>query len=97
MTMRHQDDDSDGHVDGNVLAGPMSELFTVDVTGAICNCRNCEMTGPVAVLKVYAQAPGMVARCPNCDSVMLRLVRSPDGAWLDLTGTSVLHIPLPAD
>jgi Family of unknown function (DUF6510) len=46
---------------------------------------------------VYAQAPGLVARCPGCDHVILRLVRTPDAAWLDLKGAVSLHIPLPPD
>lgn len=28
---------------------------------------------------------------------MLRLVRSPDSAWLDLRGATYLRVPLPAD
>jgi hypothetical protein len=36
-----------------------------------------------------------VARCPGCDEVVLRLVRGPDAAWLDLRGVQHLRIPLP--
>jgi hypothetical protein len=36
-----------------------------------------------------------VARCPACEQVVLRLVRSPDAAWLDLTGALSLRIPMP--
>jgi hypothetical protein len=94
MTMSQQDDQN-GHVDGNALAGPLSELFAVDLTTATSNCAHCGCTGPVAAMPVYDRAPGMVARCPDCDNVMMRLVRSPDSAWLDLSGTSALRIPLP--
>jgi hypothetical protein len=83
--------------DGNALAGPLREIFAVDVTAAISRCSGCGQTGPVAVLRVYAQAPGLVARCPGCDGVVLRLVRTPDAAWLDLRGTVHLAIPLPTD
>jgi hypothetical protein len=48
----------------------------------------------VATLRVFARAPGLVARCPGCEAVMLRLVRGPDRAWLDLRGTVSLQIPL---
>ena len=37
---------------------------------------------------------GLVARCPDCEQVVLRLVRGPDAAWLDLRGTVSLRIPL---
>ncbi|MGW1682102.1 DUF6510 family protein [Saccharopolyspora sp. NPDC002376] len=82
------------HVDGNALAGPLAEVFAVDVTAAIERCMHCGRTGPVATLRVYQRAPGLVARCPGCDGVVLRLVRGPDRAWLDLKGTMSLQIPL---
>jgi Family of unknown function (DUF6510) len=82
------------YVDGNTLAGPFSEVFAVDVTAAVERCMGCGRTGPVAALRVYQNAPGLVARCPGCDEVVLRLVRGPDTAWLDLKGTMRLQIPL---
>jgi hypothetical protein len=82
--------------DGNALAGPLREIFAVDVTVAIGRCVNCGRTGPVAELRVYRHAPGLVARCPGCDAVVLRLVRTPDAAFLDLTGALNLRIPLEA-
>jgi hypothetical protein len=81
--------------DGNTLAGPLSEIFTVDLTGAVVRCVGCGLTGPLATVRVYSHAPGLVARCPGCDQVILRLVRTPDSAWLDLRGTVSLRIPLP--
>ena len=83
------------YLDGNALAGPLSELFSVDLTLASGRCGNCGLTSPVAGLRLYVRAPGLVARCPACDSVMLRLVRGPATAWLDLCGTAYLQIPLP--
>jgi hypothetical protein len=80
--------------DGNALAGPLREVFAMDVTAAGCRCVGCGTTGPVAALRVYRHAPGLVARCPGCDQVVLRLVRTPDAAWLDLRGTFSLQIPL---
>ena len=83
--------------DGNALAGPLQEIFAVDLTAATGRCVGCGNTGPIAALRVYARAPGIVARCPECDHVVLRLVRGPDAAWLDLRGTVTLRIPLPPD
>jgi hypothetical protein len=87
---------SHSYEDGNCLAGPLAELFTVDVTAAVFRCAGCARTDAVATLHVYHHAPGLVARCPGCQHVVLRLVRSPDAAWLDLTGTTALRIRLPA-
>lgn len=85
---------TDRYEDGNALAGPLSEIFTVDLTVAIQVCVGCGRRGPVAALRVYRHAPGLVARCPGCDAVVLRLVRGPTSAWLDLTGSVTLRIPL---
>jgi hypothetical protein len=86
---------SEGYVDGNMLAGPLREIFATDITVATGRCAGCGLVGEIATLRVYAHAPGLVARCPACDSVVLRLVRGPDRAWLDLRGTVSLEIPLP--
>ncbi|MFC8849832.1 MULTISPECIES: DUF6510 family protein [unclassified Micromonospora] len=85
------------YLDGNMLDGPLREVFAVDVSGATGRCASCGMTGPMAGLRVYSHAPGLVARCPACAEVMLRLVRGPDRAWLDLRGTALLQVPLPPD
>ncbi len=83
-------------LDGNSLAGTLRELFAVDTTTAMTRCSGCGQASAVGALTVYAHAPGVVARCPSCDDVILRVVRGPDRAWLDLRGTVSLEVPLPA-
>jgi hypothetical protein len=83
-----------GPLDGNTLAGPLSEVFAGDVTTATVQCAGCGQVGVIARLRVYAHAPGLIARCPQCDEVTLRLVRSPDRVWLDLRGSVYLEVPL---
>ncbi|MEU4645296.1 DUF6510 family protein [Micromonospora sp. NPDC047465] len=85
------------YLDGNMLDGPLRELFAVDLSAASGRCAHCGTLGPLAGLHVYSHAPGLVARCPNCAEVMLRLVRSPDRAWLDLRGATFLQVPMPLD
>ncbi|MET8765332.1 DUF6510 family protein [Lentzea sp. NPDC004782] len=87
---------SDDHVDGNALAGDLREIFAVDLTVATGQCAGCGHKGSVATLRVYRNAPGIVARCPHCEEVVLRVVRAPGRAWLDLRGTISLEIPLPS-
>jgi hypothetical protein len=82
------------YTDGNALAGPLRELFALDLTTATGRCAGCGAENPVATLRVYGPAPGLVARCPSCAEVVLRLVRGPDAAWLDLRGTVHLRIPM---
>jgi len=84
-----------GYLDGNVLAGALREVFAVDVTTAVGECVSCGTSGAIAQARVYADAPGMVARCPACGAVVLRLVRGPDRAWLDLRGLTCLQLAVP--
>jgi hypothetical protein len=83
------------HLDGNVLAGTLGELFTVDVTTAVGQCASCGTSGAIAQARVYPDAPGIVARCPACSEVILRLVRGPGRAWLDLRGLTCLQLTTP--
>jgi hypothetical protein len=85
------------YLDGNMLDGPLRELFAVDLSTAMGRCENCGMTGSMASLHVYSHAPGLVARCPSCESVMVRLVRGPDRAWLDMRGVTYLQVPMPME
>jgi hypothetical protein len=82
-------------LDGNVLAGALSELFTIDITSATGQCVSCGTSGAIGQARVYAGAPGLAARCPACGQVVLRLVRSPGRAWLDLRGITCLEVALP--
>jgi Zn finger protein HypA/HybF involved in hydrogenase expression len=80
-------------LDGNAIAGPLAELFAFNVTMAVSTCARCRDTRPIAELRAYMRAPGMVLRCPSCGGVQLRLVQSTERAWLDLRGIQVLEIP----
>jgi len=82
-------------LDGNAMAGDLRELFAVDVTTAVATCAGCGEPSVVGRLRVWGPAPGLVARCPSCDDVVLRLVRGPERAWLDLRGAVSLEIPMP--
>jgi hypothetical protein len=81
--------------DGNALAGPLQDLLCVEVSTAIGRCTGCGREGPMAEVRVFDHAPGVVARCPTCDQVLLRLVRGPGRAWLDLRGLTYLQLPAP--
>jgi hypothetical protein len=87
---------TDTWVDGNELAGPLREVFALDMTVARGQCAGCGRLQVMAEVRVYARAPGFVARCPGCESVLLKVVRGPDRVWLDLTGLRVLELAVPA-
>jgi Family of unknown function (DUF6510) len=61
-------------LDGNAIAGALYEVYGADMTMAIGRCTVCGTIGPMAELRVYVKAPGMVARCHACDSVVFVLV-----------------------
>ena len=81
--------------DGNTLGGTMRELFAADIAVARGQCAHCGQEGAMTDSVVYDHAPGLVGRCPNCESVLFRVVRGPDRAWLDVRGIVCLEFALP--
>ena len=81
-------------LDGNAMAGDLLEVFAVDATSARFTCAGCGHADAVATLRLWGPAPGRVGRCPHCEDVVLRVVRTPDRVFLDLRGTVRLEIPL---
>jgi Family of unknown function (DUF6510) len=73
-------------LDGNAIGGVLGEIFGREMTVAVGVCGSCGATGPVAELHVYMRAPGIVVRCPSCESVLLKIVQSERRTWLDLSG-----------
>lgn len=82
-------------VDGNELAGPLREVFAIEMTTARGICVGCGQMRTVAEARVYTQAPGLVARCPGCENVLLRVVSGAGRVWLDMRGLTCLEMTLP--
>jgi hypothetical protein len=61
-------------LDGNALAGALHEVFETEMTTVTGVCGSCRIPSLIAELRVYARAPGAVARCPHCDNVVLVVV-----------------------
>jgi hypothetical protein len=87
--------DSDTFLDGNAAAGPLREVFAVDLTTATGRCSNCGRTSVLAEARLYARAPGLVMRCTGCEEVLLRLVPGPGRSWLDMRGLTYLELITP--
>jgi hypothetical protein len=79
-------------VDGNAAAGLLSEVFVPDMTAARTKCAGCGVTRMMGELMVYAHGMGMVARCPDCDGVVMRMSRTPTHVWLDASGATSIAI-----
>ena len=84
------------HVDGNAAGGAFAEVLGFDVTTTTLPCAGCGYVGAFAEGHVYDRAPGIVVRCPGCEDVLARLVRTPSDVWLDLRGAQSWRIPIRA-
>ena len=84
-------------LDGNAAAGFLSEIFLRDVTAANGTCMDCGSTDRIGSLHLYAHGMGAVLRCPGCECVVLRVVRTPTHLWLDASGSRSIAIPIKAD
>ena len=81
------------HLDGNVLAGPLSEIFRDDMTTATGECASCHDRSVLAVAIVYDIGPGWTVRCHACEHEIMTLVRTPNGFRIDLRGLASLEVP----
>src|SRR5947209_19503321 len=81
-------------LDGNALAGKLQTIFGVEMTDTNIICAQCGGTSMMGELRAFIQSPGIVLRCPACESVMLRLVQTPRSTLLDARGVMYLKIPL---
>ena len=81
-------------LDGNAIGGVLAEIFGMEMTVAVGVCGSCGSTGQVAELHVYMRAPGIVVRCPACESVLLKIVQSGRRTWLDMRGTRTLQFDM---
>ena len=74
-------------VDGNALAGELSEVFAHEMTLARVACGGCGAVEQLGADHAYIQAPGMVLRCSHCDQVLLVMTRAGDRLRVSLAGT----------
>jgi ribosomal protein S27AE len=78
------------YLDGNAAAGELNRIFAMDITTAEGQCGNCGAKSLFAEAHVYLQCPGIVARCPRCGHVLLRLANIQERIFLDLRGMTRL-------
>jgi hypothetical protein len=79
-------------LDGNAAAGLLRELFAFDMTTAMIACGGCGRALPIGAARAYGGSMGAILRCTDCETAILRLVRTPRGLWLDLRGARVMHV-----
>ena len=79
-------------VDGNAIAGLLATIFEREVTELEERCGHCGTVSVIGTLRVYMRGPGVVARCPACAEVILRVVETPTGRRVDLGGATHLGL-----
>ena len=82
---------SDLVLDGNAAAGLLEEIFAPEITSAQVECEACGLSAAVASLRLYAPAMGAVLRCAHCDDILMRVVHTPHGRWLEMKGARYLR------
>jgi hypothetical protein len=79
-------------LDANAVAGMMEEIFGTDMTVVDSKCAGCGREAEVGTLLAYTSAPGVVLRCPVCDTVLLRMVVTPRGTLLEAKGLAHIRM-----
>jgi hypothetical protein len=80
-------------VDGNAIAGTLRSVFGKEMTTTVGTCATCGESSPLAELRVYLDAPGVVGRCANCESVLVVIVENGGIACVDVSGFAALDQP----
>jgi len=78
-------------LDGNAIAGQLFDVFGAEMTTTRGACTTCGAISYVAEVEVYLQAPGIVARCRSCGSVLMVLVTVRGVTCVDLGGLEMLE------
>lgn len=81
------------HLDGNTLAGAAAGLFVFDATIATGRCLACQDVATLAQAMVYGGPMGLVARCRNCESILMVIVEQPERTYLDMRGLCWVRTP----
>ena len=80
------------HLDGNVLAGPTSDLFVFEPTTTQGQCQSCADIATLGQAMVYGQPMGFVARCRNCDNVLIVIIERAGQKSLNMRGLRWLRV-----
>ena len=79
-------------LDANATACLLFEIFGTEMTAEPTECANCGNEGEIGTLLAFTHGPGVVLRCSGCESVVLRIVRTPEAIYLDSRGAVYLRL-----
>ena len=72
-------DNAASTVDGNALAGILSEAFAGEVTTLIGVCDGCGQAAPLAETVVEVDETAAIVRCRSCTHTLLTVLRDGEG------------------
>jgi hypothetical protein len=78
-------------LDGNAAAGILQQVFAAEVTTARGTCGGCGQVAALGAVVLYS-GPGMVLRCRQCDSVLVKVATDGERIWLDMRGVATLEL-----
>src|SRR6478752_9988141 len=81
------------HLDGNAAAGALGDWFVADMSAEPSECAHCGKVAEFATLIAFVDAPGLVLRCSSCKGVVIRVVDTPRGSFLDARGAAWIRRP----
>jgi hypothetical protein len=73
-------------LDGNAIAGTLVDVFGEEMTIATGTCAQCRQATRLGEAIVYLPLPGIIARCPNCDHILMVIVDRRGTFCVDMTG-----------
>lgn len=76
-------------LDGNAVAGALSEIYGDEMTTVLAECASCGQVDPIGGLLAYVHAPGIVLRCTACATVVIRIVQTPKRTFVDVRGKRI--------
>jgi hypothetical protein len=79
--------------DGNAIAGPLGDIFRLDMTLATGECTNCGSVMLIADTVVEMDDAGFIVICPACTHTLFTVVRTAERTWIDLHGIAGLGLP----
>ena len=79
-------------LDGNAVGGLLNEIFSMEMTNSPAQCNHCGACGELGSLLAFMHGGDVVLRCPVCESVIMRVVQSPESNYLDLRGATYLRM-----
>ena len=79
-------------LDGNALAGLLSEVLRVEATTMLACCGACGAEEALGETAVYVNCPGVVVRCRGCGAVLMRFAHIRGRLVADMRGAARLRL-----